>query len=106
VISLFIPVTSVSASDDWLLGKWKLYYDPDGGKTDYMEFRANGDVISTGPLGKIEGLYKVNPGSVKAVLTYKGKDMILTFHFNEKRDELRIVTSHTGRESIYRKMRN
>jgi opacity protein-like surface antigen len=102
--SLFIYISSAYASDDWLVGKWKLHFDPDGAETDYMEFKADGDVISTGPNGRVEGLYQVNPGSVKAVFTYKEKDFIMTFHFNEQRDELRIVTSHTGRESIYKKV--
>lgn len=94
------------AEDEWLIGKWELFYDPDGSKTDYIEFRADGDAISTGPQGEFEGLYIVSADSVKAVFTYKGKDFIMTFHFNDKRDELRIVTSHTGRESIYRKTSN
>ena len=101
---LFIP--AAIAEDEWLIGKWKLYFDPDGSKTDYIEFKADGDAISTGPQGEIEGLYLVSPDSVKAVFTYKGKDFIMTFHFNDRRDELRIVTSHTGRESVYKKISN
>jgi hypothetical protein len=93
-----------SANDDWLIGKWQLHFDPDGSKTDFVEFKADGDAISSGPNGEFEGLYIVSPDSVKAVFTYKEKDFIMTFHFNDARDELRIVTSHTGRESIYKKI--
>lgn len=95
--------TPLPVDDQWLIGKWQLHYDPDGGKTDFIEFRANGDAISSGPLGQVEGLYVLAPNSVKAVFTYRDKDFIMTFFFNEARDELRIVTSHTGRESIYKK---
>lgn len=102
MLMLVNPLTF--AGDDWLIGKWKLDYDPDGSKTDYIEFKADGDAISSGPRGEFEGLYIVSPESVKAVFTYKGKDFIMTFHFNEQRNELRIVTSHTGRESIYKKL--
>ena len=105
-VTCFITLPSfVYAEDDWLIGKWKLYFDPDGAETDYIEFKADGDAISTGPAGAIEGLYLVSPESVKAVFTYKDKDFIMTFHYNDKKDELRIVTSHTGRESIYKKVR-
>ena len=102
VFTLFISVAQ--ADDAWLIGKWQLYYDPDGSSTDYVEFKADGDAISSGPQGEYEGFYIVSPESVKAVFTYKGKDFIMTFHFNEARNELRIVTSHTGRESIYKKI--
>lgn len=96
---------STEASDDWLIGKWELFFDPDGSKKDYIEFKSDGDAISHGPLGEVEGLYIVSAKSIKAVFTYQDKDFIMTFFFNEARDELRIVTSHTGRESIYKKIR-
>ena len=96
---------SYAADDSWLLGKWELTYDPDGGQKDYLEFLANGDAYSSGALGKQEGFYVVSADSVKAVFTYKDKDFIMTFHFNEAKDELRIVTSHTGRASIYTRVK-
>ena len=110
VISFFLTMllvlsTNMALADEaWLIGKWKLFYDPDGSKTDYIDFKADGDAISSGPEGEYGGFYVLSPNSVKAVFTYKGKDFIMTFHYNEQRDELRIVTSHTGRESIYRKI--
>jgi len=90
--------------DGWLVGKWELSYDPDGDKKDFIEFKSDGDAISSGELGEVEGLYLVNHESVKAVFTYKEKDFIMTFFYNPQKDELRIVTSHTGRESIYKKI--
>jgi cytosine/adenosine deaminase-related metal-dependent hydrolase len=105
LLTVFIWITTSFAGDDaWLLGKWELTYDPDGAKKDFLEFLGNGDAYSTGPLGKQNGFYVVSDDSVKAVFTYKDKDIIMTFHFNETRDELRIVTSHTGRESIYKRV--
>ncbi len=101
-----LAISIAKAEDEWLIGKWQLHYDPDGAKKDFVEFRQDGDAISTGPKGEFEGLYIVSPDSVRAVFTYKEKDVIMTFHFNEQRDELRIVTSHTGRESIYKKIHN
>lgn len=97
---------SEKLEDAWLVGKWQLHFDPGGSETDYIEFKQDGDAISSGPNGEAEGLYIVSPDSVRAVFTYKEKDFIMTFHFNQQRDELRIVTSHTGRESIYKKIHN
>lgn len=108
-VSLFSLTLNASPTDTsseaWLIGKWELYYDPDGGKKDFIEFTADGDAISRGPLGKLEGFYLLSAVSVKAVFTYREKDFIMTFFFDQMRDELRIVTSHTGRESIYKKIK-
>ena len=105
--TFFINLSYVYAADDnWLIGKWELTYDPDNSKTDWLEFRANGDVYNTWQNGeRIEGLYKLNPNSVKAVFTYKGSDLITIFHFNKSKTELRIVTSKTGKESVYSKIK-
>ena len=104
LLLLFPSMNGLAADDSWLIGKWELTYDPDGGEKDYLEFLENGDAYSTGHLGKQTGFYVVAEDNVKAVFTYKDKDFIMTFRTNEARDELRIVTSHTGRESIYKRV--
>ncbi len=106
IVWLTTHISTSTANDDWLIGTWKLHYDPDGSTKDYIIFKANGDAISSGPLGELEGFYTINPVSVKAVFSYKERDFIMTFHFNAQRDELRIVTSDTGRESIYKKIQS
>ena len=108
-ILIFISLTGAcsmnhAGTDGWLFGKWELTYDPDKAEKDYIEFLPEGDVISTGPRGRVEGIYIVTPEMVKVVLTYRDKDFIMTFFYNDARTELRIVTSHTGRESVYKKM--
>ena len=105
LLLMFIVAPGIAVDDSWLFGKWELTYDPDGAKKDYLEFHENGDAFSSGELGRQEGFYVVSTDSVKAVFTYKGKDFIMTFHFNEAKDELRIVTSHTGQASIYRRVK-
>ena len=106
-ILLLLQSAIVMADDydyDWVVGKWALVYDPDGGKTDYLEFLANGDVISSGPAGSYEGFYIASFGMIKAVLNIHDKDLILTFHHNQANTELRIITSDSGRASIYEKL--
>jgi hypothetical protein len=103
-ILVALPVQAIDA--DWIVGKWELTYDPDGAEKDWMDFLPDGDVYSTGPNGKVEGIYVVAPDSVKAVFTYEGSDIIMTFFFNEEKTQLRIVTSRTGKESIYTKIPN
>lgn len=104
-IVLFLHGATAQADDyDWLVGKWQLSYDPDGSNTDYLEFLANGDVISRGDYGEVQGFYIAAHGMVKAVLTVNDKDLILGFFHNEKHTELRIVTSDSGKESVYTKI--
>ena len=99
----FAPALQASEAA-WVLGKWEMTFDPDGGEKDFLEFHANGDAFSSGPLGEFEGFYVVAGDNVKAVFTYREQDFIMTFRTNRTHDELRIVTSHTGRETIYKKM--
>ena len=101
--SMFSPAAS-AGDDDWVVGKWRQLYDPHDEEIDYLEFLANGDVISTSSIGEYRGFYMVAPGVVKAVLSVGSKDLILTFFHNEARNQLRIVTSDTGIETVYEKM--
>lgn len=88
----------------WLYGKWQLSYDPDGAKTDWLEFLPNGDAWSIGQNGRIAGFYIIDGNTVKAVFTWKGKDFIMNFRADRQRHVLRIVTSRSGKASIYKKI--
>jgi hypothetical protein len=106
MVLLLAVSNSFASGQNWILGQWKLVYDPDNSDTDYLHFHPNGDVVSTGPAGIVNGIYVVSQDRVKAVLTVDDKDLILTFFFNAEKNQLRIVTSETGRESIYQKVNN
>lgn len=105
LLSVMLIASAFAVDNAWVIGKWELAYDPDAVDKDYLEFMENGDAYSSGRLGKQQGFYVVSSDSVKAVFTYKDKDFIMTFHADEAKDELRIVTSHTGRESIYKRIK-
>lgn len=106
LLTCWLPFAGVAAEGEgWVYGKWELTYDPDGAKKDYLEFLPNGDALSTGPNGKAEGIYIVDGDTVKAVFTWQGKDFIMTFFRDPASNALKIVTSHTGRESIYQKVK-
>ncbi len=93
------------APEAWIHGRWELIEDPDGNPRDWLEFLPNGDVFNIWQDGtRIGGFYVVTHYDVKAVFTIDGRDLLTTFFFNTDRNELRIVTSATGRESVYRKL--
>ena len=104
-VLLLLALSTPGLADEdasWLVGRWQLSYDPDGAATDYLIFRANGDLISISPHGEFHGFYMLVPGAVRGVLTREdGRDLLLTFFYNPAHTELRIVTSATGKESIY-----
>lgn len=103
---LLFSAAAVSAEPDesWLHGKWELTYDPDGADKDWLEFLPDGDVFSSGPLGRLAGFYIVDGDAVKAVFTFRDKDFIMNFMADKQIGQLKIITSHTGRESIYSKI--
>jgi len=91
-------------NETWLYGKWELSFDPDGAKTDWLEFLPNGDAWSIGPHGRVPGMYIVDGNEVKAVFTWKQQDFIMTFYGDREKGQLSIVTSHSGKASIYKKL--
>lgn len=94
-----------AADEEWLIGTWELHYDPDGARTDWLIFEPDGDVISRGPQGReFHGMYISTPEGVKTVFTHEGQDVIATFHHGDDRQVLKIVTSASGEESVYRKV--
>lgn len=91
-------------NESWVYGKWELSYDPDGAQKDYLEFLSNGDAWSIGPIGRVPGFYIVDGQNIKAVFTWKKKDIIMNFRGDRQKLELRIITSRSGKASIYKKM--
>ena len=105
LVTVSVPI-AWGSDEAWVIGKWELVYDPDNSEKDWLEFLPNGDVYNIWPDGtKISGIYVVTAKGVKAVFTYNGKDLITTFHVDEQYRHLKIVTSPSGTESVYRKMK-
>jgi len=106
IVTLFTGFDSASADDqDWIIGRWELVYDPEDRATDWLEFLPNGDVRNIWADGtEVSGIYIVTAEGVKAVLNYEGTDIIFTFHADEARRSLRIVTSNTGLASVYQRL--
>lgn len=106
LLTLLFSAALIHAGQEeaWLYGKWELSYDPDGSEKDWLEFLPGGDAFSIGPNGRVEGFYIVDGNAVKAVFTYREKDFIMNFRADRQAGQLKIVTSHTGRESIYSKV--
>jgi hypothetical protein len=100
------PVALANEPSDWPIGRWELVHDPEGRPGDALEFLPDGEAISIWPDGtRVPGIYVVTPRGIKAVFSLDGRDIITIFHSDPDRRQLRIVTSTTGRESVYEKRR-
>ena len=101
--ALAMPV--MAGDDSWVQGRWEQSFDPDGSPKDYLEFLPNGDVYTIAANGeRTNGMYVVTEDRVTSVFSRKGKDVIATFFFDAQHQELRIVTSRTGKETLYHKL--
>ena len=104
LLALLCAGPALAQDATWVLGRWELVYDPEGRPADALEFLPDGDAVNVWPDGtRVPGIYVVTEQGVKAVFTLQGRDLITTFHADAAHSELRIVTSATGRESVYRK---
>ncbi|MBI3562969.1 MAG: hypothetical protein HY080_14760 [Gammaproteobacteria bacterium] len=93
-----------AGDNNWVLGKWKMRFDPEGSATDYLEFLTNGDVVNISHDGaRVDGMYVVSDDRITTVFSKNGKDVIATFFFDAQHTTLRIVTGKSGQETLYQK---
>ncbi len=99
-------VPAVAADNDWLVGKWELYHDPDGDEKDWVEFTPNGKAISTTSDGRsIAGEYVVKASEINIVYSYKGHNIPVTLTYTTEKKQLFHYSDRTRNTSEYRKLK-
>lgn len=95
----------IAAETDWIVGKWELAQDPDGNPKDWMEFSADGKVVSINPKNQsMQGSYSVSPQHVAMVfLDSKGQNIPIMLTHSIEKQELQIRSTKTGNISTYKK---
>ncbi len=111
-VLLIIALTiygSVAAADSnsWLLGNWKIVYDPDGETNEVLTFSPGGKFavtdISTGQ--KILGVYSVTPTEIDVSLVQRGEVfMQLRLAYESSRDKLFYNPDNTDDPAYYMKL--
>ncbi len=108
VLGHIAPVAADPAATDdhgWLVGKWELTLDPDGGKTDWLEFGRDGKAASITSDGRrIPGEYVVTAGKVQVVYSYQGKSIPITLSHTPDRKKLLLYSERTHNTSEYQKL--
>ncbi len=89
----------------WIVGKWELAYDPDGGKTDWVEFGSDGKVVSINADGRrIPGEYTVQGAEVKMVFRVQDYAIPMTFLHTPDNKKLLLYSDKTHHTAEYRKL--
>ena len=90
---------------NWIVGKWELSHDPDGGKKDWLEFTQDGRAYGTSPEGvRIPGIFQVKGDEVRVVLRYHGKSLLMLLGYAPDRKMLLYYSQNSRHTAEYRKV--
>jgi hypothetical protein len=105
LVLLLIPVAPVGASDQtWLLGRWELLRDPDGGAQDWIEFAGDGQVAVAKRNGRrFTGRYHASDEAVQIDYKIGSESVITTLTPSSDKRELYARSAVTGKNAVYEK---
>lgn len=106
-ILAFISNISFAENNDWLLGKWKMTYDPDGDTKDVLLFSPQSQFVTTEvSTGKqYKGIYFLKQNAVDVSLMNGDQIfMKLKLTFTEKKDKLYYNPDNTNDPAYYTKL--
>jgi hypothetical protein len=104
-LALALLLVSAAAADQaWLLGRWEMTHDPDGGPKVWFEFSPDGTVVSTKPDGqRTTGRYIASEDEVKAYFKVGTLSVITTFAADADKKHLYNRSAQTGNTAVYEK---
>jgi len=102
---LLSPAAPAWAADQaWLLGRWELLRDPDGGAQDWIEFGADGHVAVAKRNGRrFTGRYQASEAEVQIDYKVGSESVITTLRPSSDKRELYARSAVTGRNAVYEK---
>ena len=93
-----------AADADWLLGRWELQRDPDGGAQDLLEFAPDGHVAVAKRGGsRFTGRYHASDQGVQIDYKIGSQSIITTLVPSTDRRTLYVPSAVTGRNAVYEK---
>lgn len=106
LIYLSISNIALAGSNDWLLGKWQMTYDPDGDTKDVLSFSKGGEFVtaeaSTGR--EIKGMYVVESDRIDISLIHQGQIfMKLQLTYDGSKNKLYYNPDNTNDPAYYTK---
>ena len=105
LVLLLIPAAPAGAADPgWLLGRWELRRDPDGGAQDWIEFSADGHVAVAKRNGRrFTGRYQASDAEVQIDYKVGSESVITTLRPSSDKRELYARSAVTGKNAVYEK---
>lgn len=103
---LFGLLPEAGAGDEWLVGRWELFRDPDKNPKDYIEFTADGKFLVYDASKKLryDGAYKVHESGIGTVMNIKDIPVTTPMKYSADRKTLYYASPKTGNTAEYRKM--
>ena len=102
LLAAAVPVAAADA--EWILGKWELRRDPDGGAQDLIEFAPDGHVAVTKRGGsRFTGRYHASDSGVQIDYKIGSQSVITTLVPSPDRRTLYAPSAVTGRNAVYEK---
>jgi hypothetical protein len=93
-----------AADPTWLLGRWDLLRDPDGGAQDSMEFSRDGQVALARRGGaRYTGRYHASDAEVQIDYKVGSQSVITTLTPSSDKRELYARSAVTGKNAVYEK---
>jgi hypothetical protein len=105
-LALLLVTTAPAAAADaeWLIGRWELRRDPDGGSQDLIEFAPDGHVAVAKRNGiRFTGLYHASDARVQIDYKNGNQSIITTLVPSTDRRTLYAPSAVTGRNAVYEK---
>ena len=107
-LALLLAATAPAAASDaeWLIGRWELQRDPDGGAQDLIDFAPDGHV-AVGKRGgtRFTGRYHASDQAVQIDYKIGSQSIITTLVPSADRRTLYSQSAVTGRNAVYEKKR-
>jgi hypothetical protein len=102
---LLVGAAMASAMDQvWLLGRWEMTRDPDGGPKDWLEFATDGQVTSIKPDGQhVPGRYIASESLVQMNFKVGNLSVIITLAADPDKKHLYARSARTGNTAVYEK---
>jgi hypothetical protein len=105
-LALLLAVTAPASAVDhaWLLGRWEMTRDPDGGPKDWLEFTPDGRVSALKLDGqRMSGRYMASESEVELNFRVGSLSVIITLVPGFDRKELFARSAETGNTAVYEK---
>ena len=106
MMACLLGPAAVAADQGWLVGKWEMSFDPDGNEKDWLQFSADGKVVSISASGNgPAGTYVVSGNEVQMTFQLKSRSVSMTLTISPDKKKLLNHSKRTGKTAEYTRVK-